>query len=124
MYGNLLAEYQPKIITSEDDYKSALESIEHLMAQEELTPEEVSLLKLISTLVETYEDTLVPQQTSSPQDILLHLMEARGLKQLDLVGIVGSEDVVSEIVNGKKSMSKLQAKVLGDFFHVSPTLFA
>jgi len=60
MYGNLLAEYQPKIITNEDDYKSALESIELLMHREELTPEAISLLKLISTLVEAYEDTLIP----------------------------------------------------------------
>jgi len=51
-------------------------------------------------------------------------MEACGLKQLDLVGIIGSEGVVSEIFNGKKSISKFQAKALGDFFSVSPTLFA
>lgn len=119
-----MAEYQPKIITNEDDYKSALESIELLMHREELTPEAISLLKLISTLVEAYEDTLIPQETPSPQDILLHLMEACGLKQLDLVGIIGSEGVVSEIFNGKKSISKFQAKALGDFFSVSPTLFA
>jgi len=30
---------------------------------------------------------------------------------------------VSEAVNGKREISKSQAKALGEFFHVSPELF-
>jgi len=123
IYTSLLAEYQPQIITNDAEYNRALESIERLMARVELTSEEVSLLKLLSTLVEIYEDTQVPVEPSCPQDILLHLMEARGLKQADIIGIIGSKGVVSEIVNGKRSISKAQAKALGEFFHVSPALF-
>ncbi len=55
--------------------------------------------------------------------MLLHLMEARNMKQEELVGVIGSRGVVSEIVNGKRSISKAQAKVLGKLFHVSPSLF-
>jgi HTH-type transcriptional regulator/antitoxin HigA len=50
-------------------------------------------------------------------------MEERGLRQADLVGIIGSRGVVSEVVNGKRTISKSQAKSLGDFFHVEPSLF-
>jgi HTH-type transcriptional regulator / antitoxin HigA len=50
-------------------------------------------------------------------------MEARGLKQADLVGIIGSSGVTSEVVNGKREISKTQAKALGDFFQVDPGLF-
>jgi HTH-type transcriptional regulator / antitoxin HigA len=50
-------------------------------------------------------------------------MEARNIKQEELVGVIGSRGVVSEIVNGKRSISKAQAKVLGELFHVSPSLF-
>jgi HTH-type transcriptional regulator / antitoxin HigA len=39
------------------------------------------------------------------------------------VGIIGSKGVVSEVVNGKRSISKAQAKALGEFFNVSPLLF-
>lgn len=123
-YGSLLAAYQPKVIASEDEYNRALESIETLMARgEELSPEENSLLELLSILVETYEDSQFPSESSSPQAALLHLMEARGLKQADLVEIIGSKGVVSEIVNGKRSISKAQAKALGEFFNLSPALF-
>jgi HTH-type transcriptional regulator / antitoxin HigA len=50
-------------------------------------------------------------------------MNDRGLKQKDLLGVFGSQGVASEVVNGKRSISKSQAKALGEFFHVSPTLF-
>jgi HTH-type transcriptional regulator/antitoxin HigA len=50
-------------------------------------------------------------------------MEASDTRQADLVGIIGSSGVVSEVVNGKRSISKAQAKALGDYFKVSPSLF-
>jgi HTH-type transcriptional regulator / antitoxin HigA len=50
-------------------------------------------------------------------------MEAQGLKQIDLVKVIGSKGGVSEIVNGKRAISKSQAKALGEFFNVSPALF-
>lgn len=123
-YGSLLAKYQPKIIASQDEYNRNLEYIEQLMERgEKLTPEENSLLELLSILVEAYEDSQLHIEPSSPQNMLLHLMDVRELKQSDLLGVIGSKGIVSEIVNGKRSISKAQAKALGEFFHVSPVLF-
>jgi hypothetical protein len=45
------------------------------------------------------------------------------LSQADLVSIFGSRGRVSEVVNGKRAISKAQAKALGEFFKVSPELF-
>ena len=64
-----------------------------------------------------------PIEPSSPHAMLDHLMDARAIKQSDLVGIIGSKGVVSEVVNRKRAISKAQAKALGEFFHVSPALF-
>jgi HTH-type transcriptional regulator / antitoxin HigA len=50
-------------------------------------------------------------------------MESSGTRQVDLVGIIGSGGVVSEVVQGKRSISKAQAKALGDWFKVSASLF-
>ena len=51
---------------------------------------------------------------SAPHEILQHILEFSGLKQSDLVKITGSSSgVVSEIVNGKRTISKAQAKALG-----------
>jgi HTH-type transcriptional regulator/antitoxin HigA len=50
-------------------------------------------------------------------------MDGRGLKPTDLAAVVGSRARVSEILSGKRSISKEQAKALGTFFDVSPAAF-
>lgn len=123
VYTQLLTEFQPKVIASEEEYDQMLVIVEDLIAQKNRTSEQTALLKLLVLLVEAYESNHYPMEPSSPHALLQHLMDAQGLKQADLVGILGSKGVVSEICNGKRSISKAQAKVLGDFFHLSPSLF-
>jgi HTH-type transcriptional regulator / antitoxin HigA len=122
-YSKLLVEYQPKLIQSEEEYDRTLAAIEKLMGDKERTPEEGTLLELLVVLVEEYENKHYSMPEVPPHQILEHLMEARGLRQVDLVGILGSKGVVSEVVNRKRSISKAQAKALAEFFHVSPELF-
>jgi HTH-type transcriptional regulator / antitoxin HigA len=95
------------------------ESLEH----RQRTPEEDALLELLIILIEKFEDASYPAPNVEPDRMLLHLMEARNMKQEELVGVIGSRGVVSEIVNGKRSISKAQAKTLGQLFQVSPSLF-
>jgi HTH-type transcriptional regulator/antitoxin HigA len=73
--------------------------------------------------IEAYEAQNYPMDQSAPHEILQHILESSGTRQADLVGVIGSSGVVSEVVNGKRSISKAQAKALGDYFKVSPTLF-
>lgn len=124
-YGLLLSKYQPRPIQSEADYENTIATIEALMFKgRDRAPEETTLLNLLCTLVENYEDTeLATEESASPLEILHHLVEANGLKQADLVGTLGSKGVVSEVLNGKRSISKSQAKALGEKFNVSPALF-
>ncbi len=58
-----------------------------------------------------------------PHELLQHLMESSHTRKADLVGLISSRGVVSEVVNGKRAISKAQAKTLGEFFKVSPGLF-
>jgi HTH-type transcriptional regulator / antitoxin HigA len=95
------------------------ESLEH----RQRTPEEDALLELLIILIEKSEVARYLAPNVEPDRMLLHLMEARNMKQEELVGVISSRGVVSEIVNGKRSISKAQAKALGQLFHVSPSLF-
>ena len=122
-YGKLLAEYQPQVINSEEEYERMLADVEQLIGNKNRSPEQTALLQILVRLIEEYENKNHPMGESSPHLILQHLIEAREIKQCDLVEIIGSKGVVSEILNGKRSISKAQAKALGDFFHVSPELF-
>jgi HTH-type transcriptional regulator / antitoxin HigA len=123
VYGDLLAQHQPKAIETEAENEAAImlaESLEH----RQRTPEEDALLELLIILIEKFEEASYPVPNVEPGKMLLHLMEARNMKQQEeLVGVIGSRGVVSEIVNGKRSISKAQAKALSQLFHVSPSLF-
>ena len=129
-YSQLLVEYQPQVITTEAEYDAcgersyrALETVEKLMACKERTPEQTAILQLLVTLIEEFENKHYPIEPSSPHAMLEHLMDAKGIKQSDLVGIIGSKGVFSEVVNRKRAISKVQGKALGEFFNVSPALF-
>jgi HTH-type transcriptional regulator / antitoxin HigA len=123
IYGKLLAESQPKVINDEHEYEDALKIVNTLMSKNELTPEETELLQVWAILIEDYEEQNYPMSEATPQEVLLHLMEVKEVRQVDLTGILGSKGVVSEVVNGKRSISKAQAKALGEFFKVNPSLF-
>lgn len=122
-YGDLLSRLQPRVIQDETGYQAALKIAEALVANRHLSPEESAILDLFTTLIEQYEEQDLPIAEVSPHETLQHLMEARGLRQVDLVGLLGSKGVVSEVVHGKRRISVAQAKALGEFFHVSPALF-
>jgi HTH-type transcriptional regulator / antitoxin HigA len=122
-YISLLADAIPKVIETEAEYDRMLQQVEHLHFKEELTPEEDKLYDLLVALIDTYEEQQFPMPDSLPHEILQHIMEHSGTRQVDLVGLLGSSGVVSEIVNGKRAISKAQAKALGDQFKVSPSLF-
>ncbi|HSF75111.1 MAG TPA: transcriptional regulator [Microcoleus sp.] len=122
-YSKLLAEIAPRAIETEEEYDRLLAVAERLTFAKNLTPEERVLYKLLVTLIEVYETENYPMDKSEPHEILQHIMESSGTRQADLVGIIGSSGVVSEVVNGKRAISKAQAKALGDYFKISPSLF-
>jgi HTH-type transcriptional regulator / antitoxin HigA len=122
-YGSLLQEYLPRVITSEEENEETLYQIEGLMMKPEKTPEEEALYLLLVKLAEDFEAREYEIVEALPQEVLQHLMEERGVKQKDLIGIIGSKGVVSEVINGKRAVSKEQAKNLGAFFGVSPLVF-
>jgi HTH-type transcriptional regulator / antitoxin HigA len=122
-YPQLLAEFVPQAIDSEAEYDRALAIAERLTFKQDKTAAEIKLLKLIVVLIEDYETEHYPMDRVTPHELLQHLMESNNTRQADLVGLIGSRGVVSEVVNGKRAISKAQAKVLGEFFDVSPGLF-
>ena len=123
-YKELLSLYQPKIIRNEADNEKALAMVEELMHRGDRTPEEDELYELLIALIEKFErEFYAPGTTATPRSIFLFLMEQRELQAADLVGVIGSEKRVYELVNGERDISKEQALILGSFFHVEPSLF-
>jgi HTH-type transcriptional regulator / antitoxin HigA len=111
-------------IKTEEEYDRLLAIVEPLHFNKQRTPEERALYKLLVILIEAYEESQNSMSSSPPHELLQFIMESNGLRQTDLVALgLGSSGVVSEIVNGKRAISKAQAKILADRFKVSPSLF-
>jgi len=51
------------------------------------------------------------------------LMEDRGLRHKDIWPVFGNKGLASEVLNGKRAISKAQAKKLAEYFHVPVELF-
>jgi len=124
-YGKLLAKALPRPIANEDEYDQMAALAGRLMEKGEqaLSPEEGKLLELLGLLIEDYDDRYYPLSPADPVAMLAELMEARGLAQKDLWPLFGSKGTASEVLRGKRAISKTQAKKLAEFFHVSAELF-
>jgi len=81
-----------------------------------------SLLEVVGNLVESYESSQNQIVASKPISVLKELMNEHGLTQTDLSD-VGSQGVVSEILNGKRDLNVRQIRSLADRFKVSPAVF-
>lgn len=119
VYGNLLAQVLPGIIESDAEYERIEKIFDHLISKSEdkLTPEEKRLFELLANLLEEYEArTLEPIPDLSPREILTVLMKENNLKQTDLTDIFGAQSIVSEVLAGKREITKSQARALAAKF--------
>lgn len=124
-YGRLLQRTLPAVVESEQDNERLLAEVERLLdkGEENLSPEETAVVGLMVRLIEDFEARAYPIPDAAPHEVLRHLLEAHGLRQADLLPIFGSRGYTSDVVNGKRGISKTHAKQLGDLFHVTPALF-
>ena len=121
--GNIL----PRAVQDEAEYDRLTEILRTLGEQEAeqgLSPEEEGLVDLLLALTEAYEEkNRKGYSSSSPLDYLKAAMEHKGLKQADMLPLLGSSGVTSEVLSGKRQLSKRQALNLAEFFHVDVGLF-
>jgi len=123
IYSQLLSQYQPRIIKTEEENEKFLEIVEEILSRSYLTSEEDVLLELLTKLIEAFEEKHYQINSSTPHSRLKHLMEARSLEQAVLVEILGSIEIVDKVINGDLKISRQQAEALGKFFHVDASLF-
>ena len=123
-YGKLLSRTRPRVIKTEAENERALAELEALdTLRRPLTREEEALAELLTVLVRQFEESRYPLGHADPLDALRDLMEVRQLRQRDLIPIFGASSVVSDVLNGKRSISKNHARKLAEFFHVPVSLF-
>lgn len=111
-------------IHTEHDYDRAVAALNQLLdagAADEKHPL-ADLTDTLGALISEYDDVHYPAQDVSSSAMLLFLMQQHDLAQSDLPEI-GSQGVVSEILNGKRELNVRQIKALSARFGVSPAAF-
>jgi HTH-type transcriptional regulator / antitoxin HigA len=123
-YRGLLEETLPVVIRTEQEHQRLLRAVIQLMEKPEsaISEEEGRLLEMLSMLIEEYEDRVHPLPKAEPHKMLSHLLQERQLKPSDLSAIL-PKSRVSEILNGKRGISKAQARHLAELLHVPTDLF-
>ena len=96
--------FQVRAIKSPQDYAAAMARVEALWDADESTPE-AEELDVVSALIEAYEDRYFPTELVSPVDAIRFCMDQQGLTNRDLVPLIGSPNRVSEVLNGKRTLT-------------------
>ena len=106
-----------KPIKDEQDYTNTLHQIENLM---DAKPNTVQMdeLEVLTTLVEAYEEQHYKIESPDPIEAIKFRMQQEGLKQKDLVSIVGSKSRVSEILNRKRKLTIEMIRNLHKTLHI------
>ena len=122
-YSKLLTKSLPKPIRTEQERERFAALLLELDEREDPSPEEEALAEVLTLLIEDYEERTYPLPDVPPIDSLKALMEDRGLRHKDIWPILGNKGAATEILNGRRSISKAQAKRLAEFFRVPLDLF-
>ena len=99
------------------------EAIDSLLDKGELTPDERDYLHVLGMLVYEYEQTLEPIPDIYGVELLQALIAEFELRQKDLVPILKTESIISDILHEKRQLTTEHIQKLAEFFCVSPAVF-
>lgn len=123
-YPTLVSRAEPRVIHTEELNEKFIGVLADLDSRwETLTVDEKKLHELLLLLVQDFERRNYKLRTATPIEVITELMEASGLKQKDLVGVFETASVISEVLSGKRELTKDHIKRLSERFNVSPELF-
>ncbi|MEQ8820987.1 MAG: transcriptional regulator [Sumerlaeia bacterium] len=102
-----------QVIKTEEQCDKAMERIDELWGAEKGTPE-ADELELLALLVEDYEARTIPLGPPDPVAAIRLQMDLRGMSQRDLEPYIGNSAKVSEVLGGKRGLSKTMIRKLHD----------
>ncbi|HHF7367887.1 TPA: helix-turn-helix domain-containing protein [Legionella bozemanae] len=111
---------------NDDEYEKLANMLDQLLdiVGDNESHELMGLVDVISHMMAMYDENNDEQlQKGSGIDALKFLMEQHGLDQSDLKDEIGSQGVVSEVLNGKRQLNLSHIKKLAKRFHVTPATF-
>lgn len=123
-YLELMEKFPLRPIRSEADLDAATEVIHELIDQESRSKAEEDYLDVLTDLVHAYEEVHYPMGDTPAHEMLAYLMELRELTQAQVAKGAGiAVSTVSELLSGKRKLTRGQIEKLAKFFKVGPAVF-
>lgn len=124
-YLKLVVAFPLASIKSDEHLREAQRVLDRLLARAALDNGEELYLDALSDLVGTYEDEHHAIEPASDADMLRHLMDAKGVTQVQLGRDTGlPKSTISEVLSGKKSFSRQIIRKLANYFDVDVGVLA
>jgi len=123
-FGALASKVPLRVITNDAEYEKAVQTLNALLDSPKaaeggpLAP----LVAMLGDLIADYDEEHFVLPDAAPSEVLRELTSRRQLKQTD-VPEIGSQGVVSEILNGKRELNARQIAAASHLFGVSPAAF-
>jgi HTH-type transcriptional regulator/antitoxin HigA len=123
-YLALIRRFPLRPITSESELDHATALVNELLDRDGLDSAEEDYLDVLSDLIERYEDKHHPIEDVSADEMLAFLIEQKGVTQAEAARGAGiAQSTISEVISGKRQLTRKQIEKLASYFHVSPAVF-
>ena len=122
-YIDLLNEFPPRPIKSEQDFRGIQKIVDALLDLKQLSPDQKEYLSLLGMIIHEYEEKTAKVPDIYGVELLIVLIEEWDLKQKELVPIFKTESIASAVLNGHRQLTVEHIQKLAEYFHISPAAF-
>lgn len=110
-----------KTIKNEAEYDEVLKQLEVIWEAKLDTPEG-DLKEVLILLIDDYENRYHPILPLSPLEAIKYKMDEMGLSQQDVAPYFGGKNRVSEVLNGKRSLTLKMVRDISKHLHIPPAV--
>ncbi|RUO20635.1 helix-turn-helix domain-containing protein [Aliidiomarina haloalkalitolerans] len=115
-------------ISNDKEYEEALELVEDLLDNYDAN---LVVIEALSNVIERYEDESLRFETFNLRqagldpavETLKVLMDQNGLNTTDFENEIGKKSMVSQVLTGKKNLTRAHITKLAERFGVAPAIF-
>lgn len=125
-YLELVRQFPLRPIRTKRDYATATKVMERLAirGEENLDADELDYLEVLTDLVEAYDDEHFSlPEAATPRDRLEALMEEARMSTADLGRLIGNSGLASQILLGRRQLSKNHIRILSQHFKLDAGYF-
>ena len=124
-YLKLIRKFPLRPIRSEAELDQAIAIIDSLLDRGKSQRAAEDYLDVLGDLVERYETQTKPLEPLPDRAMLRFLIESKDVSQTQVAHETGiANSTISEVLRGKRRLSRAHVERLADYFHVSAAVFS